>query len=56
LHNKLWIDFGADLLQEPVSCYLDAMKYDVKASEYSIRMHVPNQDDDVGSTYNVIVE
>lgn len=56
LHNKLWIDFGADLLQEPVSCYLDAMKYDVKASEYSIRMHVPNQDDDTGSTYNVIVE
>ena len=56
LHNKLWIDFGADLLQEPVSCYLDAMKYDVKASEYQIRMHVPNQDDDVGSTYNVYVE
>ena len=56
LHNKLWIDFGEDLLQEPVSCYLDAMKYDVKASEYSIRMHVPNQDDDLASTYNVIVE
>jgi len=56
LHNKVWIDFGEDLLQEPVSCYLDAMKYDIKASEYSIRMHVPNQDDDVGSTYNVIVE
>ena len=56
LHHKLWIDFGADILQEPVSCYLDAMKYDVKASEYQIRMHVPNQDDDVGSTYNVYVE
>lgn len=56
LHNKVWVDFGADTLQEPVSCYLDAMKYDVKASEYSIRMHTPNQDDDVGSTYNVIIE
>lgn len=56
LHNKVWIDFGADVLQEPVSCYLDAMKYDIKASEYQIRMHIPNQDDDIGSTYNVIVE
>lgn len=56
LHNKVWIDFGADTLQEPVSCYLDAMKYDVKNSEYQVRMHVPNQDDDVGSTYNVYVE
>jgi len=56
LHNKVWIDFGTDLLQEPVSCYLDAMKYDIKNSQYQIRMHVPNQDDDVDSTYNVIIE
>jgi hypothetical protein len=56
LHKKVWIDFGADVLQEPVTCYVDAMKYNVKGAEYSIRMHVPNQDDDTGSTYNVIIE
>lgn len=56
LHNKIWIDFGEDVLQEPVACYLDAMKYNVKDAEYSIRMHVPNQDDDLGSSYNVFIE
>ena len=56
LHNKLWINFGDDILQEPVSCYIDAMKYDVKNAEYVMRLHVPNQDDDVGSFYNVYVE
>jgi len=56
LHNKIWIDFGVDILQEPVSCYLDAMKFDVKKAQYDIRMHVPNQDDDVATTYTVIAE
>ena len=56
LHNKIWIDYGSDSLQEPVSCYIDAMKYDVKYAEYDIRMHIPNQDDDVDTTYNVLLE
>lgn len=55
MHHKLWVDFGNDVLQEPVSCYLDAITYDVKRAQYNIRMHLPNQDDDVGSTYNVIL-
>ena len=54
LHNKVWVDFGDDVLQEPVTCYIDSMKYDVKASEYDMKMHLPNQDDDVGTTFNVI--
>lgn len=56
LHNKIWIDFGIDTLQEPVSCYIDAMKFDVKASQYDIRMHIPNQDDDVLTTYKVVAK
>jgi|DEB0MinimDraft_10_1074344.scaffolds.fasta_scaffold05735_6 hypothetical protein len=56
LHNKLWINFGIDSLQEPVSCYLDSMKFDIKAAQYDMKMHVPNQDDDVLSTYRVIAE
>jgi hypothetical protein len=56
LHNKLWINFGADVLEEPVSGYLDAMRFDVKAAEYEIKMHIPNQDDDALSTYKSIAE
>jgi hypothetical protein len=47
-HNKVWVDFGASVLREPVSCYIDSFKYSVKANEYSIEMHLPNQDDDKG--------
>ena len=56
LHNKLWIDFGVDTLQEEVSCYLDAMTFNIKAAEYDIKMHIPNQDDDALSTYKTIAE
>ena len=36
---------------EPVSCMIDSMEYNVKANTVSVIMHVPNQDDDVSSTY-----
>tara|TARA_R110000796_G_scaffold78895_2_gene175778 strand:+ start:622 stop:1875 length:1254 start_codon:yes stop_codon:yes gene_type:complete len=55
-HKKIWVDFGEDLLEEPVSCYVDSIKFDVKAAIYDIQMHVPNQDDDIDSTYEVIIE
>ena len=50
-HNKIHIDFGSDVFQEENSCYIDTMKFVVKAAEYDISMHVPNQDDDVSSFY-----
>lgn len=50
-HNKIHVDFGSDVFQEEASCYIDSMKYNVKAAEYDISMHVPNQDDDVSSFY-----
>jgi hypothetical protein len=56
LHNKVWVNFGVDVLQEPASCYLDAMVFDVKAAEYDIKMHIPNQDDDAPSIYKSIAE
>ena len=56
LHNKIWIDFGDDVLQEPVSCYIDAMKYNVKNATIDVQMHTPNQDDDALSTYKSIAE
>jgi len=55
-HNKIHIDFGDQVFQEDASCYIDSMKFDVKAAEYDITMHVPNQDDDVGSTYKTLFE
>ena len=50
-HNKIHVDFGSDVFQEENSCYIDSMKYNVKAAEFDISMHVPNQDDDVSSFY-----
>lgn len=51
LHNKIWVNFGSSILQEPVSCYIDSMTYNVKKNTYSVVMHVPNQDDDLSSTF-----
>ena len=49
-HNKIWVNFGTSVLQEPVSCYIDAMRFDIKANESRVIMHVPNQDDDLSAT------
>jgi len=50
-HNKIHVDFGSDVFQEEASCYIDSMKYNVKAAEFDISMHVPNQDDDATTFY-----
>ncbi len=51
LHNKVWIDFGTGVLQEPVSCYIDSMTYNVKRNVFTVVMHIPNQDDDITSDF-----
>ena len=51
LHNKVHIDFGGETYQDPVSCYIDGMTYDVKAAYYDMRLHLPNQDNDVDTTF-----
>ena len=51
LHNKVWINFGTSVLQEPVSCYIDSMSYNVKKNTYNIIMHIPNQNDDLASDF-----
>jgi len=50
-HNKVWINFGTTVLQEPVSCYIDGMNYNVKRNLYNVVMHVPNQNDDETSDF-----
>lgn len=50
LQNKVWMNFGEENLQEPVSCYVDSMTYNVKNNQYEVVLHVPNQDDDVSAT------
>ena len=54
LHNKLWLNFSTG--GESISGYIDSMKYDVKSNQYSIVMHLPNQDDDFASTYKIRYE
>jgi len=51
LQNKIWIDFGSSVLREPVSCIIDSMTYNVKRNTYEVIMHIPNQDDDISSTF-----
>ena len=53
LHNKVWIDFGTSTFREDASCYIDSMRYDIKANEYERTMHRPNQTNDVDSKFNV---
>lgn len=51
MHNKIWVNYGTSVLQEPVSCYIDSISYNVKRNLYSVVMHVPNQDDDISSDF-----
>ena len=45
--HKLWVNFGTAVLQEPVSCIIDSLEYNVKQNTYNIIMHIPNADDDI---------
>ena len=38
---------------EPVACIVDGMEYNVKQNTYKVKMHVPNQDDDITNTLQV---
>ncbi len=51
MQNKVWVNFGSGVLQEPVSCYLDSITYNVKRNLYSVVMHIPNQNDDVTTSF-----
>ena len=53
LHNKVWIDFGSGTFRESASCYIDSMRYDVKANEYEMTMHLPNQTNDATADFAV---
>jgi len=46
-YHKLWVNFGTAVLQEPVSCIIDSLEYNVKQNTYNIIMHIPNADDDI---------
>tara|TARA_R100001440_G_scaffold73238_1_gene97625 strand:- start:166 stop:1482 length:1317 start_codon:yes stop_codon:yes gene_type:complete len=54
LHNKIWFKFND--LTEDVTAYIDSMTYNVKRNEYDLVTHVPNQDDDLSSDYQVTFE
>ncbi len=50
-HNKLWVNFTTSVLQEPVSCIIDSMDYDVKRNCFKVVMHLPNQNDDITNDF-----
>jgi hypothetical protein len=50
--NRVWINFGASVLQLPDSCYIDSMAVNLKRNEYKVNMHLPNIDTDQVATKN----
>lgn len=54
LHNKLWMNFRTN--QEPASSILDSMTYSLKKNEYKVVCHIPNQDDDVDTDFQIKYE
>lgn len=56
MHNKIWFNFiygSGDNYIDPCSCYIDSMEYDIKANQYSVTLHLPNQDDNVASDFRI---
>lgn len=47
MYNKIWTNFGVNILQDPVSAMIDSMTFSVKQNRYTVVTHLPNQDDDV---------
>lgn len=41
-YNKIWVNFGTDVLQDRASCMIDSLEFDVKANIYKVNMHIPN--------------
>jgi hypothetical protein len=44
--NRLWINFGASVMQLPDSCIIDTIEANLKRNAYKINMHLPNIDSD----------
>jgi len=48
--NKVWVNFGENILQDTVSAMIDSMEFDVKKNIYRINMHLPN----VGTLFDIV--
>ena len=46
LHNRIWFNWP-DVLEDPQSTILDGLSYSVKANEYKVLGHVPDDDNDL---------
>lgn len=54
MHHKIWFNYVG--YTDPVSCYIDGMKYNVKKATYDVQLHMPNQDNDVDSVLEIKYE
>ena len=48
--NKVWVNFGENILQDNVAALIDSMEFDVKKNVYRINMHLPN----VGTLIDIV--
>ena len=54
--NKIFMDYGEKLLQEPVSCYIDSMSFNIKKNQYKLKLRTPDQNNDLDTYYWTIFQ
>ncbi len=56
IHNRIWFNFGASIAQDPQSCYIDGLTYNVKSATAKVIAHLPNDDDDISCVFRITSE
>lgn len=56
MHNRIWFNFGTSIAQDPQSCYIDGLTYNVKSANAKVIAHLPNDDDDISCDFRITSE
>ncbi len=56
MHNRIWFNFGTSIAQDPQSCYIDGLEYNVKSANAKVIAHLPNDDDDISCDFRITSE
>ena len=56
MHNRIWFNFGTSIAQDPQSCYIDGLTYNVKSANAKVIAHLPNDDDDLSCEFRITSE
>ena len=56
IHNRIWFNFGTSIAQDPQSCYIDGLTYNIKSANAKVIAHLPNSDDDISCIFRITSE